>query len=138
MGREWAKDIVSNQYLIDQPTYAYTLNNSIPTDHSQLWTGSAGASYLLMGTRFSVDMIFGSGLRDGFANLETVPAYASANIGLSHSFKWSPNYKPLTVRFDVVNVLDSVYEIRDGTGVGVFAPQYGPRRGFFVGLSQAL
>ena len=30
------------------------------------------------------------------------------------------------------------YEIRDGTGVGVGAPQFGPRRGFFVGLSQAL
>ena len=30
------------------------------------------------------------------------------------------------------------YEIRDGTGVGVGAPQFGARRGFFVGLSQAL
>jgi outer membrane receptor protein involved in Fe transport len=50
----------------------------------------------------------------------------------------SPDRKPLTVRFTVVNVLDTVYEIRDGTGIGVFAPQYGPRRGFFVSLSQAL
>ena len=30
------------------------------------------------------------------------------------------------------------YEIRDGTGVGVGAPQFGARRGFFVGLSKAL
>ena len=50
----------------------------------------------------------------------------------------SPDRTPLTVRFTVVNVLDTVYEIRDGTGIGVFAPQYGPRRGFFVSLSQAL
>ena len=50
----------------------------------------------------------------------------------------SPDRKPLTVRFTMVNVLDTVYEIRDGTGIGVFAPQYGPRRGFFVSLSQAL
>ena len=138
LGHEWAKDFVSNQFLIDAATYQYVAGNAIPTDHSQLWTGSAGASYLLMGTRLSADMIFGSGLRDGFANLESVPAYASVNVGLSHSFKWSPSYKPLTVRFDVVNLLDSVYEIRDGSGIGVFAPQYGPRRGFFVGLSQAL
>ena len=46
--------------------------------------------------------------------------------------------KPLTVSFSIVNLLDTVYEIRDGTGIGVFAPQYGPRRGFFVSLSQAL
>jgi hypothetical protein len=35
-------------------------------------------------------------------------------------------------------VLDSVYVIRDGTGIGVFAPQYGPRRGFYLSLSQAI
>ncbi len=137
-GHEWAKDFVSNQFLIDAATYQYVANNAIPTDHSQTWTGSAGASYLLMGTRLSADMIFGSGLRSGFANLESVPAYAQVNLGLSHAFKWSPSYKPLTVRFDIVNLFDSTYVIRDGSGIGVFAPQYGPRRGFFVGLSQAL
>jgi hypothetical protein len=42
---------------------------------------------------------------------------------------------PLTVRFDVINVADKIYQIRSGTGVGVFAPQYGPRRGLFGGLA---
>jgi hypothetical protein len=32
-------------------------------------------------------------------------------------------------------VADKVYQIRSGTGVGVFAPQFGPRRGFFGGLA---
>lgn len=32
-------------------------------------------------------------------------------------------------------LFDQVYRIRNGSGVGVFAPQYGPRLGFFVGLS---
>ena len=67
-----------------------------------------------------------------------MPAYTQVNFGLSHEFKWSPNYKPMTVRFDVVNLFDSIYEIRSGSGIGVFAPQYGPRRGFFLGISQAL
>jgi outer membrane receptor protein involved in Fe transport len=40
------------------------------------------------------------------------------------------------VRFDVINVFDKVYQIRDGIGVG--APQFGPRRGFFAGLSKEL
>jgi len=30
---------------------------------------------------------------------------------------------------------DKVYQIRSGSGVGVFAPQYGTRRGFFGGLA---
>ena len=42
----------------------------------------------------------------------------------------------MTVRFDVLNVFDTVYEIRDGSGIGVFAPQFGPRRAFLVGVSQ--
>jgi len=44
----------------------------------------------------------------------------------------------LTVRFDIVNVFDTIYQIRNGTGIGVFAPQYGPRRGYFVGISKKL
>jgi len=44
--------------------------------------------------------------------------------------------KPLALRFDVVNVFDTLYQIRGGTGIGVFAPQYGPRRGFFDRLSE--
>ena len=40
--------------------------------------------------------------------------------------------------FDIVNLFDQVYELRDGTGIGVFAPQFGARRGFYAGISQKL
>jgi hypothetical protein len=137
-GHQYATQPDSNQFLWSDPAeYAYAMTHYIPTDHSQTWTGSAGASYLWYGTRFSVDAIFGSGLRNGFANLTTVPAYSQINLGVSHVFQ-SPIAKPLTVSFSVVNVLDSTYVIRDGTGIGVFAPQYGPRRGFYLSLSQAI
>ena len=46
--------------------------------------------------------------------------------------------KATVLRFDVVNLFDTVYALRNGTGIGVFAPQYGPRRGFFAGLTQKL
>jgi outer membrane receptor protein involved in Fe transport len=82
-------------------------------------------------------MVYGSGLRSGFANTDHLAPYATANLGVSHEIK-VPNAKPITVRFDVVNLFDKVYEIRDGSGIGVFAPQFGMRRGFFVGLSQKL
>jgi outer membrane receptor protein involved in Fe transport len=142
--RQRATDPSSNQYLFDADELAYAQTHYVYTDHAQTWTGSAGASYLftqtdlLKGTRISADLIYGSGLRSGFANTGAVSPYAQVNLGLSHEFpkdQLSP-FGPLTVRFDVVNLLDHIYEIRDGSGIGVFAPQFGPRRGFFAGLSQ--
>jgi hypothetical protein len=34
------------------------------------------------------------------------------------------------IRFDVLNLFDSSYQLRDGSGVGVGAPQFGMRRTF--------
>jgi len=48
------------------------------------------------------------------------------------------NAGTLTARFDVINIFDKVYEIRNGTGVGVGAPQFGSRRCLFFGLSKSL
>jgi outer membrane receptor protein involved in Fe transport len=135
--RQVAKNVVSNQYLFGATDLAFIANNYINTDHAQQWTGSGGASYLWQDTRFSASMVYGSGLRSGFANTDHVAPYATANVGISREIK-VPDGKPVTVRFDVVNVFDTVYEIRDGSGIGVFAPQFGARRGFYVGLSQKL
>jgi outer membrane receptor protein involved in Fe transport len=138
----WAKqiatDVVSNQFLFAQDEISYIASHYIYTDHAQVLTGSAGASYLWNGTRFSASMIYGSGLRSGFANTDHLPSYTQVNVGLSHDFDIVAPNKPTTVRFDVVNLFDKIYEIRDGSGIGVFAPQFGPRRGFFVGVSQKL
>jgi hypothetical protein len=105
-------------------------------------TASTGASYLWSGTRFSADLIYGSGLRadsaDGVPNGSHVPSYTQVNLGVSHDFSWVSAAKPTTLRFDIVNLFDSIYEIRDGSGIGVFAPQFGPRRGFYFGISQKL
>ena len=62
--------------------------------------------------------------------------YAQFNVGIAREFLLPNDPKPMTVRFDVINLFDTVYLIRDGSGIGVFAPQYGPRRGFFAGVSK--
>ncbi len=138
LAQQRAKDVSSNQYLFDGAELAYIANNYIFTDHDQEITASAGASYRYAPTKttFTTDLIYGSGLRDGFANIGTVAPYASINVGLSQDFQAFPNARPTTFRFAVVNLLDHTYEIRDGSGIGVFAPQYGQRRGFFASLSQ--
>jgi opacity protein-like surface antigen/outer membrane receptor protein involved in Fe transport len=131
-----ANNIVTNQYLFDPVRLAYTMTNWIYTDHAQIWTGSGGISYRFWdGTRFSADLIYGSGLRAGFANTDHNTPYSQVNAGLSHEFL-VPGWAPVTARFDVINVFDTIYAIRNGTGIGVFAPQFGPRRAFLVGLSQ--
>ena len=139
-GKQIARNVVSNQYLFDAADLAYIANHSVYTDHAQLWTASAGASYLWRGTKFSASFIFGSGLRadgaDGTPNGSHVPSYTQVNLGLSHDFNIVSATKPTTLRFDVVNLFDTVYQIRDGSGIGVFAPQYGPRRGFYFGVAQ--
>jgi outer membrane receptor protein involved in Fe transport len=138
-----AIDVESNQYLFDMPTYTFLQSNYHYTDDMQRMTGSAGASYRWYDTLFTTSLLYGSGLRAGDLpdvvpnSLHTTP-YAVVNAGISHEFKWSADYKPATVRFDVVNLFDQIYELRDGSGIGVFAPQYGARRGYYVGISQKL
>ncbi len=82
-------------------------------------------------------MLYGSGLRrDGdVPNGDKLPAYVQVNVGLAQEL---PMFGGLTLRADVINLFDRKYEIRDGTGVGVGAPQWGPRRGVYVGISKPL
>jgi outer membrane receptor protein involved in Fe transport len=65
-----------------------------------------------------------------------VPGYTQVNLSVSHKFEHF-GVGPLEVRFDVINAFDETYAIRNGSGVGVFAPQFGPRRGFFAGVTQS-
>ncbi len=134
----------SSQYLFDADEFAYLQTHWHFTDDMQRMTGSAGASYRFANsTTISADMIYGSGLRSGelpdFApNDQHTTPYAVINTGISHDIHWSSDYKPATVRFDVTNLFDQIYELRDGSGIGVFAPQFGARRGYYMGLSQKL
>ena len=47
-----------------------------------------------------------------------------------------PFLKRTELRLDVLNLFDKSYQIRDGSGIGVGAPQYGLRRTILTGLSQ--
>jgi hypothetical protein len=146
------KDIDSAQFNFSPTDLEYISNHYIHLDHEQEFTASGGVSYLWRDTRFSADILEGSGLRadlelppgqtngDGgtdIPNGEHLPYYTQVNTGLTHIFHLQ-SAGTLTARFDVVNVFDKVYEIRNGTGVGVGAPQFGPRRGLFFGLSKSL
>jgi outer membrane receptor for ferrienterochelin and colicins len=137
-----AKQIESSQFSFSAAQLAYIADYYIHLDHEERVSASSGVSYLWLGTRFSADMIFGTGLRQDLTlatytipNGDHTPSYTDFNLGLSHAFKFE-HTGALTARFDVINLFDKSYEIRSGTGIGVFAPQYGARRGVFFGLAK--
>ncbi|HLJ64689.1 MAG TPA: TonB-dependent receptor [Stellaceae bacterium] len=137
VGQQKASDIVSAQFNFAPDELAFIHDHFIHTDHDQSLTASASISYLWAGTRFSLEMIAGSGLRNtplgASPNDGSLPTYTQINFGVSHRFEEAPG-GPLAIRLDLINGLDTIYKIRDGTGVGVGAPQFGPRRTLFAGI----
>ena len=144
-GDEKARDIVSSQYFFAQDELDYIRDHYIYTDHSQRWTASGGGSYTIkdgIGTLVpTMDFIYASGLRtddpNGIVpNGGELPGYWVFNAGISQNFDGPGALKGVTIRADVLNLFDRSYQIRSGTGVGVGAPQWGQRRGVFVGISK--
>ena len=146
--RAQGKNIDSSQFSFDPGDLTYIATHYIFLDHDQTYTASAGASYLVKdgpfrGTRLSFDLLYGSGLRrdetlsngDTIPNGAHVPSYVTINLSVAHHLTL-PRLGHVDLRLDVTNVGDKIYEIRDGTGVGVGAPQFGARRGFFGGISK--
>jgi outer membrane receptor protein involved in Fe transport len=135
-------NINSAQFNFGASELAYIANNYITLDHSQGWTMSSGAAYTFnpdkdWATKVSTDMLFGSGLRttDVTPNDLSLPGYAVVNASLVQKVPIGLG-KGTQVRFDVINLFDNSYQIRNGTGVGVGAPQFGQRRTFLLGLTQ--
>ncbi|MBV8464988.1 MAG: TonB-dependent receptor [Burkholderiales bacterium] len=129
------KEFITGQYNFTPDKIAYAAGNWIHLDHDQKLAASGGASYKLGDLTFGGDVLYGSGLRSGFANTQHLPSYTQVNLNAEEAFRTEALGK-FKVRLSALNVFDKVYEIRDGTGVGVGAPQWGPRRGLFLGLDK--
>ena len=128
-------DLVSSQFNFAPDDLAYVADHFIYVDHDQTTSGSAGVTYRFGQTRVTLDAIYGSGLRtdSDIPNGARLPDYVQVNASISQHIDWAGG---ADVRLDVINLFDRAYEIRDGGGIGVGAPQWGPRRGVFVGLSK--
>ncbi len=133
--RAMGKDVVTGQYNFTPAELDYIATNWVHLDHDQRLTSNGGIDYNWDGTKLGADFLYGSGLRAGFANTEHLPQYYQVNISANRDFDL-PEIGKTNVRLAVINVTDHVYELRDGSGIGVFAPQYGPRRGVYLGLTK--
>ncbi|HEY2396168.1 MAG TPA: TonB-dependent receptor [Rudaea sp.] len=133
--RALGKDVVTGQYNFDPDELAYIATHWVHLDHDQRLTGSGGVSYNWNGTRLGADFLYGSGLRADFANTAHLPAYYQVNLSASRDFNL-PEIGRTNIRLALINATDQVYEIRDGSGIGVGAPQYGARSGLYVGVTK--
>jgi outer membrane receptor protein involved in Fe transport len=128
--------VVSSQFLFEPDELNFIAQHYVYLDHDQRYTASFGASYLWKDTRFTADCLTSSGLRRGFANTQKLPAYEPVNLSVSHVFHVA-SFGTVTLRGDIINLLDEGYEIRDGSGIGVGAPQFGQRRSYYAGISKS-
>jgi outer membrane receptor protein involved in Fe transport len=141
--RAIGKDIISSQFNFSPAELAYISSHWIHLDHDQAWTGSAGAAYTLFAetsspARISADLVSGSGLRastDTVPNGMALPGYYTVNLSYVQTLDLGI-LRGTQVRLDVINLFDRTYELRDGTGVGVGAPQFGLRRTVLAGVTQ--
>jgi outer membrane receptor protein involved in Fe transport len=131
-------NITSGQSLFGPDELAYIANHYIHVDHDQTVTVSGGAHYHFGDSQVSGDFLYGSGLRltpdDGAPNSGHLPHYTTVNLALTHTWKATP-VGTVEGRLALINAFDKVYLLRDGSGVGVGAPQYGERRSIYAGLS---
>jgi outer membrane cobalamin receptor len=132
--------IVSNQFDFTPAQLAYLGAHDVRLDRDQTYTASGGASYRLGPLRLSGDFIYGSGFRrtatGGPPNAASLPGYLQADLAAVFHMEGLGDH-PLDLRLDVANVFDRKYQIRDSSGLAASVPQWGPRRGVFVGLEQS-
>jgi outer membrane receptor protein involved in Fe transport len=131
------EDVVSNQFLIGDPVeLAFLAKTYTYASDAQTLSASWGASYRWRGLLATLDGFYGSGLRAGFANEQHSPAYTQWNAALAQQFDLWHDRRPMTLRLSVINLFDHSYLLRGASGIGEFAPQFGPRRGVFAEVSQ--
>jgi outer membrane receptor protein involved in Fe transport len=132
--RAMGKDVMTGQYNFGVDELAYIADNYIHLDHDQKLASSGGITYAIDdSTKVGADYLFGSGLRQAglVPNGLSLPYYFQLNFNVSHDFNFDSVGKVHT-QLALINALDRSYRLRSGTGVGVGAPQYAPRRGLYL------
>ncbi len=132
------ENITSSQSLFSPDELSYIANHYIYLDHDQTISITGGMHYHFGDSQVSTDFIYGSGLRNtpagGAPNSTELPGYTTVNGALTHTWKGTP-FGKVEGRLAIINIFNKSYLLRDGTGVGVGAPQYGASRSLFAGLS---
>ncbi len=104
------RGISSAKFLFDAEQLAESSWQTL--DHAQTWTANAGVTVQHSGAALTVMAAYGSGLRTGPSNDQTVPQYLRFDATLQYSFEQLPLRPKVAV--DIVNLLDAHYAYRIG------------------------
>ncbi len=130
-------NIETGQFNFGSDELATIASQWVHLDHDQTLTASAGFAYHMPDKlTLSADLLYGSGLRSGFVNSDHLPAYTTVNMALAKSFDAGSVLGKLDTRVSVQNLFDNMYQLRDGSGIGVGAPQWGQRRTVYLSVSK--
>jgi hypothetical protein len=126
IGRNMQKGVATGQFNFDPDELGYINRHYIVLDHQPLYGASGGATYRWKPYAFSFDAIYSSGLRGGFADLESLPHVVQVDLSAQRSFQ-VPHVGEVTDRITLLNIFDRTNLIRPAEGIGIFQAAYGPR-----------
>ena len=133
--RAMASHINSGQHLHEADELTFLQNNYGNLDHEQQISAATGLTYKQGKTLYSADLIYGGGLRHGFANSNKLKYYTITNLGIEQQLQ-APIIDKFKMRFTILNLFDRTYKLRDGSGIGVNSAQYGLRRSYYLTFSK--
>lgn len=134
LGRNLETGMATGQFNFADPAeLAYIDSHYIVLDHQPITTVNAGAAYDWRRFKLSVDGVYDTGLRTGFANQLKLPHVFQVNLGVQRTFQVAGH--PLSNQLTLLNIFDRVNLIRPSGGLGVFQSAYGPRFTVFDALT---
>ncbi len=126
VAREEDIGVDTGQFNFSPAELAYIDTHHIILDHTALYTLSGGVAYRWRDWLFTLDELFNTGLRGGFANTESLPNVFQINLSGGKSFNL-PIVGEVNDRVILLNIFDRTNLIRPASGIGVFQSAYGPR-----------
>jgi outer membrane receptor protein involved in Fe transport len=126
VGRNWQKDVATGQFNFTPAELAFIDSNYILLDHQPIYSISTGATYDWHPYSISIDGIYNSGLRAGFANEQPLSHVMQVNVSAQRSFD-VPGVGQVIDRLVLLNIFDRVNLIRPAEGIGIFQSAFSPR-----------
>ncbi|HTT74971.1 MAG TPA: TonB-dependent receptor [Candidatus Binataceae bacterium] len=126
IGRNMQTGVATGQFNFDPIELGYIDRHYIVLDHQPLYGATGGITYNWNPWSFSLDTLYSSGLRGGFADLESLPHVAQTDLSAQRGFD-VPHIGQVTDRITLLNIFDRTNLIRPAEGIGIFQAAYGPR-----------
>jgi len=134
LGQNWQKGVATGQFNFDPDELSFIDDHAILLDHQPFVGISAGGGFRVGPYQLSLDGVYSSGLRGGFADQQQLPTVVEVNAAVERRFRL-PWGGVLVDRLTVVNALDRINLIRPAEGIGIFQSAYGPRLAVFNSLT---